>query len=88
MPGVSKSSPLLPLRLAMLLQDATEAACMCSRAHIDAPQLAKHILSSEAFQAFLTASKDENGVDRPLDTNGEAYAAAVLGVVGEVRSCA
>lgn len=76
--------PLLLVRLAMLLQDAVEAACMCARAHIDAPQLAKHLLSSETYQAFQAASKDDSGGDLQLDVHAAAFAAAVVGVVGEV----
>ena len=77
-------TPLLLVRLSTLLQDAVEAACMCARAHIDAPQLAKHLLSAEQYQAFQAASKDD-GAERPARTHATAYAAAVVSVVGEVR---
>jgi hypothetical protein len=82
----AQRTPLLLVRLSLLLQDAVEAACMCARAHIDAPQLGKHLLSSETYQAFQAALKDESGADKPSGVHAQAYAAAVLSVVGEVRA--
>ena len=82
----AQRTPLLLVRLSLLLQDAVEAACMCTRAHIDAPHLSKHLLSSETYQAFQAALKDESGADKPSGVHAQAYAAAVLSVVGEVRA--
>ena len=78
-------TPLLLLRMAMLLQDAVEAACMCARAHIDAPQLAKHLLSNEQYQTFRAAAMDGTGADREVEAGAEEYAKAVRDVVGMVR---
>ena len=52
--GLCADQPLLMLRVAMLLQDAVEAACMCEKAGIDAPLLAKHLLGlvAEAAQGL------------------------------------
>ena len=80
----AQCTPLLLVRLAMLLQDAVEAACMCTRAHIDASQLPKHLLSADQYQDFLKASADEPQ-DDDCEQCVEDYAAAVREVVGEVR---
>lgn len=78
-------TPLLLLRMVMLLQDAVEAACMCARAHIDAPQLAKHLLSNEQYQTFRAAAMDDTGADPDAEAGAEEYASAVKDVVGVVR---
>ena len=85
LPG-SLRTPLLLLRTSMLLQDAIEAACMCARAHIDAPLLAKHLLGSEQYQQFLSEANAATG-DSAGSASIEAYAAAVRETVGEVRPC-
>ena len=79
--------PLLLLRVSMLLQDAVEAACMCARAHIDAPLLAKHLLGAEQHQHFLAAQAEAAG-DASAAERAERvaeFAQAVASTVGEVR---
>ena len=75
--------PLLLLRVSMLLQDAVEAACMCTRALIDAPLLAKHLLGAEQHQQFLQSQNDPSS-ERAERIND--YAKAVSGVVGEAHA--
>lgn len=84
---VEARTPLLLLRVSMLLQDAVEAACMCARAHIDAPLLAKHLLGSEQHQAFVaaTAASSASGDGDRAEAEVAEFAEAVTPHVGEVR---
>ena len=77
---------LAVLRVSMLLQDAVEAACMCARAHIDAPLLAKHLLGSEQhlqFMALAQAASDDDQTSEAAEAVAE-FASAVSSTVGEV----
>ena len=83
-------TPLIVLRVSMLLQDAVEAACMCARAHIDAPLLAKHLLGNEQHQQFLakaaSSGNDASGSSGASSAEAIAdFAEAVASTVGEVR---
>ena len=78
--------PLLVLRVSMLLQDAVEAACMCARAHIDAPVLAKHLLGAEQFQNFCVPPEAGEAAANKAARVTE-FAKAVASTVGEVRPC-
>ena len=79
--------PLLLLRVSMLLQDAVEAACMCARAHIDAPLLAKHLLGAEQHQQFVAAQEESASpeVEAERTERVNEFAKAVASTVGEVR---
>ena len=71
----SLQTPLLLLRLSMLLQDTVDAARTCARACIEPPLLAKHLLGSD----HQHLAGGESSVDE------DAYAKTVLSTVGQVR---
>ena len=82
-------TPLIVLRVSMLLQDAVEAACMCARAHIDAPLLAKHLLGNEQHQQFLAKAVDAAAPDAGEASSAEAideFVKAVASTVGKVSA--
>lgn len=80
-----KVTPLLLHRLNALLQDAVESAVICSRAHIEAPLVAKHLLGADQYQTFLGAS-DEAATAVSSEIDQDDFAAAVTGTVGLVRA--
>jgi hypothetical protein len=81
-------TPLLLLRVSMLLQDAVEAACMCAKAHIDASLLAKHLLGNEQHQDFISAQAALTASNSAAPAAVGEFASAVASTVGEVRHTA
>lgn len=74
---------LLLHRANMLMQDTVEAACMCVRARIDPPLLAKHLVGAEHCQVLASGEfSAAGGGASPVSE----WADVVLDIVGEVSA--
>ena len=67
------------------MQDTVEAACMCVRAHIDPPLLAKHLVGAEHCQALAEGSA-AGTAGSGVNASSSEWAAAVTDIVGEVHA--
>ena len=86
----SACTALLLQRANMLMQDTVEAACMCMRAHIDPPLLAKHVMGAEHCHAFMAleasaaADGDSLSKQKAGPSSSDGWSKVVTEHVGQV----